>query len=269
MSRILELDFTRGLAVNLMVLSHLGVFFFITLKNMKSNNFFLKGSKSLEIFHTLGVLAHTVFIILVGVNMVNSYKNTEKKITDKLSKSNVKLSKSNVKLEYAKKNVKRALFIALLGGIMSILTFLIFGDWYIIFGIFQFIAVSILLTIPIQINYSHTLAGSLIIILLILKSIKFSKQKSINLMSIITGRLTQQNKFLDFFPVIPYFILILIGVFLGNLNLKAEFTNTAKNNKIVKEIGSMGRWSIQLYFLHIIIIFGIMKIILGKGKIKI
>ena len=42
MSRIVELDFTRGVAVNLMILSHMGVFLFLTLKNLGNKEKSLK-----------------------------------------------------------------------------------------------------------------------------------------------------------------------------------------------------------------------------------
>ena len=85
MSRIIELDFTRGIAVNLMILSHIGVFLFITLNNLEKTtivNYLSKNFKTSNIFHTIGVFAHTLFLILVGVNMVTSYKNTENKEVD-------------------------------------------------------------------------------------------------------------------------------------------------------------------------------------------
>jgi uncharacterized membrane protein len=248
MSRIIELDFTRGIAVNLMILSHIGIFLFITLKNLKISDSFLN-TNSNKVFSTLGVFAHTLFLLLVGINMVTSYKNTEKKI------QNQNGNRKEVKREYIKKNIKRAVFIGLIGLLMSILTKSIFGDWYILFGIFQFIAVSILLVIPIQIYYNHICVIGLIFVLILLNSITFSKQNSINLKSIITGSLSSKYKFLDFFPLLPYFTFVLIGILIGNLNFDLKFNDKIKNNIVVKEISTMGKWSIQLYFLHVLIIF--------------
>jgi uncharacterized membrane protein len=262
MSRVLELDFTRGIAVNLMILSHMGVFFFIILKNLpknKSTNYFLKSLTGLKMFNTLGLFAHTLFLILVGVNMVTSYKNTKNKETDDKA----------IKYEYTKKNVKRALFIGLIGLVMSILTKVIFGKWYIIFGIFQFIAVAILLAIPLQLYYNHGLVIGLILILLVINSLNIPTQNKLNFTSLLFGRVSSNFKFLDFFPIIPYFIMVLIGLIIGNLDFNIKFSEKNKNNKIIKEIGNIGKWSIQLYFLHIVIIYSIMKIILGRKNIKI
>ena len=266
MSRIVELDFTRGIAVNLMILSHMGVFLFLTIKNLdksESSLKFLASTKSNKIFHSIGVFAHTLFLLLVGINMVTSYKNTEKKIKEQQG------SKVDVKSEYIKKNVKRAIFIALIGLLMSVLTRSIFGSWYIIFGIFQFIAVSILLAIPIQLNYNPVFIIALICVFLFLHTLNFSKQNSINIQSVITGSLSPKYKFLDFFPILPYFTFVIIGILIGNLNFNLKFSEKVKKNKIIEEISSMGRWSIQLYFLHVIIIYGIMKIVIGKKNIKI
>ena len=88
---------------------------------------------------------------------------------------------------------------------MSILTRSIFGSWYIVFGIFQFIAVSILLAIPIQLNYNHIFVIVLIFAFLLLNSINFPKQNSINLQSIISGSLSPKCS--DFFPP-PFYICL-------------------------------------------------------------
>jgi uncharacterized membrane protein len=266
MSRIIELDFTRGIAVNLMILSHMGVFLFLTIKNLEKSDRplkFLESTKSNKIFNSIGVFAHTLFLLLVGINMVTSYKNTEKKIQKQSG------TREEVNREYVKKNIKRAIFIALIGLLMSILTKSIFGSWFIVFGIFQFIAVSIILSIPIQLNYNHVFVIVLIFALLLLNCINFSKQNSINLQSIITGSLSPKYKFLDFFPLLPYFIFVVIGILIGNLNFNLKFNEKVKNNVVIKEISGMGRWSIQLYFLHVLIIYGIMKIVIGKKNIKI
>ena len=151
---------------------------------------------------------------------------------------------------------------------MSVLTKVIFGNWYIIFGIFQFISVAILLAIPLQLYYNHIIVISVLILLLILNSLNIPTQNKLNITSLIFGRISLKYKFLDFFPIVPYFIMVLIGLVIGNLDLDLKLSEETKNKKIVKEISFMGKWSIQLYFLHIVIIYGIMKIIL-ENNIKI
>ena len=199
------------------------------------------------------------------------YGNMTRKILNSISKDSLLYSFeiNNEFCQYVKKNIKRAIFIALIGLLMSILTKSIFGSWFIVFGIFQFIAVSIILSIPIQLNYNHVFVIVLIFALLLLNCINFSKQNSINLQSIITGSLSPKYKFLDFFPLLPYFIFVVIGILIGNLNFNLKFNEKVKNNVVIKEIRGMGRWSIQLYFLHVLIIYGIMKIVIGKKNIKI
>ena len=77
MPRKLELDFTRGIAVNLMILSHIGVFLFITLRNLgfpsksntKSNSIpdiLFNLASNTKIFNTVGVLRITYFLYLLG-----------------------------------------------------------------------------------------------------------------------------------------------------------------------------------------------------------
>ena len=163
--------------------------------------------------------------------------------------------------KYIKKNVKRGLFVGILGLIMSLLTFIIFGGWFIIFGIFQFIAISIFLTIPIQLYYNEFIVIiGVIFCLVIHKFIQFPTQNNINIFSIITGKVNKNTKYIDFFPILPYFGLILLGLIIGNIihkddSIYPKFNKKQSENKLVKEISFMGKWSIQIYFLHIILIF--------------
>ncbi len=274
MSRIIELDFTRGVAVFLMILSHLAVFMNIGLRNIepdKSAEILKVSNQRVKFFHKMGVLAHTIFIILVGVNMVTSYNNSKKKLEKEKIEDEQEFN-NKLKKNYTVKNIKRAIFIGLLGLLMSIIIKVVFGKWYVVFGIFQFISVSILLSIPIQLFYDHILAIVLILGLILFKCVNFSKQSKLNLKSIFTGKINSNNKFLDFFPIIPYFIFVVIGIMIGNTNFKVKLSDKRKNNDTVKELSFMGQWSLQFYFLHLIIIFGILKIVLlkkNKGIIQI
>ena len=79
MSRIVELDFTI-VAVNLMILSHMGVFLFLTLKSGNTENHCVY-TKSNKIFNSIGVFAHLVFFFYLLSKYGNVIK-TLKKIHD-------------------------------------------------------------------------------------------------------------------------------------------------------------------------------------------
>lgn len=276
--RIPEIDFARGIAVILMVFAHIGIFSNITARNLLIINknsinknlinkrllAFLLNNTLSKLTNILSVMSHSLFIILVGVNMVTNYQNSiNKSISENTAKSN-----SN----YIQKNIKRALFISMLGVFMSIFTRYIFGEWYIIFGIFQFIAVSILLAIPIQLYYNEYMVTTMILfILLIGKIISIPQQNKINIWAIIGGNVVNTYKFLDFFPLIPYFAMILIGLVIGNNLYKInypKFNREQKKNRLIKSISEKGKWSIQIYFVHLIIIFLVMRQVISCKKIK-
>ena len=252
-NRITEIDFTRGVAVIFMIICHIGIFGIILLNNLKKNS--VNTNKHSKIFDIVGTIAHTLFIILVGINMVTSLKRTENRV-----------EKEKVAGEFAKKNVKRALFIFLLGIMMSVIVKSVFGKWYIFFGIFQFIAVSIVLAIPFTLYYNSLTNIIMVIFLLITANIK-SKNPVLNF---FTGSIN--TKFLDYFPIIPYFAYVLIGITIGKLlkNIRSpDNLKKYKNKPVVEEIVYLGRNSINIYFTHLIIIFLILKISLWNKQIKI
>lgn len=292
-ARVLEIDLIRGAAVVLMIISHIWLFGIITCKNLKSTNMI---NLSIEfktadfIFNLVGQIAYTLFIFLVGLNMVTSYKKTllyTKK--DKYNKIN---------RNYIVKNIKRALFVFILGIFMSILVKWLFGYWYIVFGIFQFIGVSILLAIPFQLLYNPRLIIGVVILLLIMtRMVNNIVKPTSTLMGVLIGRYKFQV--LDYFPMLPYFAYVLLGILLGNIyytnkekNSKIKWYNNKelnkslqmysdtndntndktkldkiKNNAYIKDLVLIGKNSIKLYFAHLCIIFLVIKLLVRKNKI--
>ena len=266
MERKLEIDFVRGIAVLFMIICHVGMFTIITLKNLNKNDQFIK---STILFDIIGTIAHSLFIILVGVNMVTSYNNTKNKIQklNENQKDDENLNK--IRINYTLKNVKRAAIIMLFGFAMSLIIRWVFKDWYVVFGIFQFISISILIAIPFQIFYNPILIVSALILTIIIPSLlqtgNFGKT-----MNIVLGNYKKLGvNYLDYFPIFPYFSLVLLGIFIGNSLKYPTFSEKQKENMIVKQMSHKGQYSIQLYFVHLLLIFAIMRLVLGKRNIKI
>ena len=93
-NRIVTIDFTRGIAVALMIIAHIGMFGIITANNlMKSGKI---SRETMVIFDGIGTIAHTLFIILVGVNMTTS-----------LNRVRARHSEERAKREFIIKNIKR------------------------------------------------------------------------------------------------------------------------------------------------------------------
>ena len=268
MERKIEIDFVRGLAVLFMIICHIGMFTIITLKNLNKNDKFIK---STLLFDIIGTIAHSLFIVLVGVNMVTSYNNTKNKI-QKQNENNIQNSSENltkIRINYTLKNIKRAAIIMIFGFVMSLIIRFVFKEWYVVFGIFQFISMSIILAIPFQLLYKPITILLAILVTSIIP-ILINRSNYGNVQNIILGNYTKLGvNYLDYFPLFPYFSFVLLGIFIGNTLRYPRFSEKQKKNNLVKHLSNNGKYSIQLYFLHLLLIFAIMRLILGKRKIKI
>lgn len=267
MKRKIEIDFVRGVAVTFMIICHVGMFSIITLKNLNTNDNFIK---STFLFDFIGTIAHSLFIILVGINMVTSYNNTKNKINmqeDSKKKDQKKLS--HIRINYTLKNIKRSAIIMVFGLVMSLIIRWVFKDWYVVFGIFQFISISILLAIPFQLFYNSVLIILAILITIIIPNFINKYDFGVIFNTILGNYKKLGVNYLDYFPIFPYFSLVLLGIFIGNSFNYPQFSEKQKKNIFVKEVSNQGKYSIQLYFTHLLLIFAVMRLILGKIKIKI
>lgn len=245
-NRIIEIDILKGIAVILMIISHIVMFTNVVLKNIK-----YKLKLNEVIF--LSIISHCTFITLVGVNLVLSY-----------NKNNSPAENIENKSKFIKKNIRRALIIFGYGIIMSLLSRFFFGDWYIIFGIFQFIGVSIVLSIPFVINYTFT---KIILGILLLIITSLVKPKNSIVHNFLVGKIN--IKFMDYFPLIPYFGLILLGIFIGNIIHKYKSDPELKKRYSLNLLSSIGKHSIHIYFTHLILIFIFVRIVVNKPIINV
>jgi len=293
MNRIVEIDFLKGLAVICMMISHLGVFGNITVKNLihykkfKFNlNLKLGNSK---IFHFIGVISHIIFIILVGVNMVSSYHKTvesKEKMNKHTNKDKIGNSEATKNEDedmanndkekhvhnFRKRNQRRALIIIAYGVVMSLLARVFFGKWYILFGIFQFIGVSILIAIYFVENYNiYKIILALLFILIATTlsstSIVESGNSSI-LYNFLIGK--TKEKFMDYFPLIPYFAYILVGIVAGKcMYKKIDLFNDTFKHRSLNTIAKIGQKALPIYFIHLIILFVVVRACVRKPVIHI
>ena len=287
MNRIVEIDFLKGLAVICMMISHLGVFGNITVKNLihykkfKFNlNLKLGNSK---IFHFIGVISHIIFIILVGVNMVSSYHKTvesKEKMNKHTNKDKIGNSEATKNEDedmanndkekhvhnFRKRNQRRALIIIAYGVVMSLLARVFFGKWYILFGIFQFIGVSILIAVYFVEDYNIYKIILALLFILIATSVKSSNSST--LYHFLIGKTT--DKFMDYFPLIPYFAYVLVGIVAGKcMYKKIDLFNDTFKYRSLNTIAKIGRKALPIYFGHLIVLFVIVRLCVRKSVIHI
>jgi len=178
------------------------------------------GNYSLDIhsglWRLLGRTTASIFILLAGISLSLSH------------------SRSAAGME---KYLTRGLKILSWGLLITLITRLFFPEEFIIFGILHFIGLSIILAYP------------------------FLRQKHWNLLlglSIIFIGLSIRGPLIlfptpfrtfDYFPLFPWFGLILIGIFLGN-SLYPNHTRSFSLPEVSTPLSTIGRHSLFIYLLH-------------------
>ena len=208
------------------------------------------------LFLLIGRSAAILFLLLVGISLTLSY-----------SKNQIDKSNRYIKL------FLRGLKIFSLGLIISSITWLIFPNNFIRFGILHLIGISIILSIPFlkfnlikEKNIYNLIIGILIIITgFYLQTLQFNVNELFWL-----GFIPHHFNTFDYFPILPWFGIVLIGLSLGNMfykNYKRQFRFIKDpNNKLVDALNYIGRHSLIIYFLHqpviifILYLFGIISI---------
>ncbi|MBS3065208.1 MAG: DUF1624 domain-containing protein [DPANN group archaeon] len=231
-NRFWELDFTRGLAV-------IGMIIFHALWNL---NFF--GYTTLNLYSGwLGIFQKVIavtFLALVGIGLTLSANKHE-----------------NYKTWF----LKRGLFIFGLGMLITAFTFIFFRENLIYFGILHLIGVSIILAIPFakQIYANLILGLSLIITGLYLQTLTFNFSYLLWL-----GFYTPLATF-DYYPILPWFGIILIGAAFGNIIYKNgnRLKEIKDYNNIISKIGKQ---SLLIYFIHQPILFGVLMLLATYSK---
>ena len=238
--RFWEIDFIRGLAIILMIFFHILFdlnFYSITNFNLYSGFIFV-----------IGRLSAIFFILIVGVSLTISYSRVKNKLSTN---------------EIIFKFIKRGIKILFLGLIISLITWFYIPEGFVVFGILHFIGVSIVLSyIFIRYRFVNIILGLFFISLgFYLRNFSFDFYYLLPF-----GFIPNNFWTIDFFPLLPWFGLILFGITMGNLfypDKKRRFEIIdLSNNFIIKFFCFLGRNSLIIYFLHQPIIIGFISIFL-------
>ena len=233
--RFWEIDFLRAIAIILMIVFHFIYdldYFDVYDININSGFWFY-----------IGRLAAIIFILLVGISLTLSYSKAQKET-----------SESKLVLKYLKRGIK----IFLWGVVITVMTWVFLEDGVIVFGILHFIGVSIVLAYPfIKRRYISLFLGILCILFgLYLQTVRFNFTWALFL-----GFRPDSFYTLDYFPIFPWFGVILIGLFFGNL-LYPNYTRRFKipdlsRFSIIRFFCYLGRHSLFIYLIHqpVLIVF--------------
>ena len=238
--RFWEIDLIRGVAIILMIFFHI----LYDLNHYSITKIRLYTGP----ISYIAYLSASIFIIIVGISLTISH-----------SKSNINLLKN----EMLKKFIKRGIIIFILGMIITGVSYIYIPERYVIFGILHFIGISIILSIPfIYYKKANLILGLLFIIIgIYLKTLKFDFNLLIPL-----GFVPNRFFTIDYFPIFPWFGVVLFGIAIGNYiypNSKRIFSMIDYSyNPIIKALCFLGRHSLLIYFLHQPILIGLLFLLI-------
>jgi uncharacterized membrane protein len=233
--RLWEIDLFRGIAIVMMITFHILFdlnYFKIYTLNLYSGFFLI-----------FAYGTAMIFIILVGISLTLSFNRIKNK-----------LNQSQIILKY----IKRGLIIFGFGLIITLITWLFIRENFIVFGVLHFIGLAIILAVPFfRFRYLNLLLGIGIILAgFILRTQTFDFYWLLWL-----GFIPSKFTTVDYFPLLPWFGVVLIGIFIGNLlysDHKRKYNlNDYSEQFVVKFFCFLGRYSLIIYLLHQIIIVGV------------
>jgi uncharacterized membrane protein len=240
MQRFWEIDALRGITILMMIVYH--VLFDLTYFGFTSTD--MNALPILVFLYPFG----TLFLLLVGISLTLSY-NRVKQILDK----------NRLRIKY----LKRGSSIFGLGLIITLVTWVYPHNGFIIFGVLHCIGLSILLGyFFIRSRLSALLIGVICIIIGVFLRVNVTVDFPWLLW---LGFVPSSFYTLDYFPLLPWFGVVLIGIFLGN-SLYQNNTRVFSIKDYSKFIGSrllcfLGRHSLIIYLLHQLVIVGFLYLL--------
>lgn len=238
MNRLYIIDFIRGCAIIMMVIFHI----FLSFNLFNNANYDLSNG----LFKYIGIISRNLFIFLTGVSLYLSYKN-------------------NNRTDFKKKQFNRLISILIFSIIITILTYIVLPDRYIISGVLHYIFLSLFL-LTLFINFF----GIKYIYILFCLSILFfiSNQQYYNSSNIIVNYLLHLlglNIFfkssIDYFPLQKWLWKTIFGfIFAKNINIE-KIQNIFPKILIDNIITKIGKHSLFIYILHIPLLYFLNKLI--------
>ena len=158
--------------------------------------------------------------------------------------------------------LRRLLIIGLCAGAISLSSYALFEQRWIFFGVLHFIAVASVIGLPfVRWRWPSLLLGSGLIALDRLYSHTLFDQPGLQWIGLMTHKPPTE----DYVPLIPWFGLVLIGIFLGRTlllqsNLKSAAARTPGAAPL-RILGWAGRSSLIIYMLHQPILIGVLWLI--------
>ena len=228
--RFWEIDALRGAAVAMMIIFH----------TVFSLSFF--DIRNVDMIHgfwrIFALSTATLFILIAGVSLSVSSARARAVLDD---------------WQVAWKNVRRGAGIFLIGMGITLVTWLLLRDEFILFGVLHCIGLSIALS-PLFLRFGRVnlLIGAGILLLA-----PFIDRIPGPLSLAWLGVHPAEFASLDYVPLIPWFGVFLVGMSLGTLFYpggKRRFPAGGQESPLMRPITFLGRHSLPIYLIHVPVI---------------
>ena len=234
--RFIELDILRGFAILFMIILHLfwDLDYFGILPLNKN-------------LYSLNIIVPVIFFLLVGICLaVNNTKYQNQSKTMYL------------------RTIRRGLWIFNLGMLFTFLTSIFLPDKPILFGVLHCIGCCIILSmLLLRLKSTNVILAVLIIISGLALSLFFTSENP-NMVELASG-IHESNvgaHTIDYFPILPWFGVCLLGITLGNIlykdNKRRYPLPDLSKYKPAKIFSWLGQHSLLIYLFHQPIIAGIL-----------
>lgn len=258
-SRFWEIDFLRGVAVVLM----LGYHFLYDLDFFGLAEFQLNSG----LLSYIGRGAAETFILVSGAALSISYSRSNRQGSSGNGSEGSDSGRSDsgrsgpdpasvsiypppASTQFPK-YLKRGLKLFTLGLVLTAVTRAFLPEKYILFGILHFFGVSAVLAYP----YLRLKEENLFMALLFLIPGLWLAERTFGFSTLVwLGFRPEQFQTLDYFPIFPWFGLVLLGIYIGNTLYSGGFRQFAvpalESSGTVKGFAWLGKHSLFIYFIH-------------------
>ncbi len=169
---------------------------------------------------------------------------------------------SGISITLGSRCIKRGLFVLGCGLLITLVTYILFPEITIVFGILHLLGVCMLLY-PIY-KKLPSWAIALLAVPIVVLGYVFENMQVNNPYLFFIGLTTEKFNTGDYFPLFPHLGYFMIGVVLGRLlysEKKSLLPNFPKNNFIIKFLQFCGRHSIWIYLIHQPVIYLVLNLI--------